>query len=88
MMDMGLVQRSIYGGILILIIIAVRVLLLDKLPKRTFPVLWGIALLRLLVPFSVASVFSVYTLLGLGRQEAAPEREAYVVYENICSKQA
>lgn len=50
-MDMGLVQRSIYGGILILIIIAVRVLLLDKLPKRTFPVLWGIALLRLLVPF-------------------------------------
>ncbi len=79
MMDMGLVQRSIYGGILILIIIAVRVLLLDKLPKRTFPVLWGIALLRLLVPFSVASVFSVYTLLGLGRQEAAPEREAYVV---------
>ena len=79
MMDMGLVQRSIYGGILILIIIAVRVLLLDKLPKRTFPVLWGIALLRLLVPFSVASVFSVYTLLGLGRQEAAPAREAYVV---------
>ena len=79
MMGMDLVQRSIYGGILILIILAVRVLLLDKLPKRTFPVLWGIALLRLLVPFSVASVFSVYTLLGLGRQEAAPAREAYVV---------
>lgn len=79
MMGMDLVQRSIYGGILILIILAVRVLLLDKLPKRTFPVLWGIALLRLLVPFSVASVFSVYTLLGLGRQEAARNQEAYVV---------
>lgn len=79
MMGMDLVQRSIYGGILILIILAVRVLLLDKLPKRTFPVLWGIALLRLLVPFSVASVFSVYTLMGLGRQETARDQEAYVV---------
>ena len=34
-MAMGLIQRSFCGGVLILVIIAVRILWLDKLPKRT-----------------------------------------------------
>lgn len=39
MADMGLVQRNFHGGILILVILAVRTALLGRLPKRTFPVL-------------------------------------------------
>ena len=60
---MGLVERSFYGGILIVVILAARALLRDKLPRRTFPILWGAALVRLLLPFSLSSVFSIYSLL-------------------------
>ena len=60
---MGMIQRSFYGGILIIVILLFRALLLNKLPKRTFPVLWSLVLARLLVPFSFSSVFSIYSLL-------------------------
>ena len=66
---MSLTEMSIYGSVLILVILAVRVLWLDKLPKRTFPVLWDIALLRLLVPFSVSSACSVYSFLEAGQRQ-------------------
>lgn len=65
---MNLTQMSIYGSVLILVILAARILWLDKLPKRTFPVLWSIVLFRLLVPFSVSSVCSVYSFLETGRK--------------------
>ena len=51
---MELVQRSLQGGILIVVIVAIRVLWLDRLPKRTFPVLWCVVLVRLLAPFSIS----------------------------------
>lgn len=74
MTGMGLLQRSFYGGILILVILAVRILWLDKLPKRTMPVLWGVALLRLLAPFSVPSACSVYSILRRIMGMTAPEQ--------------
>lgn len=73
----GLIQRSIYGGVLILAILTVRAVLLYKLPKRTFPILWGVALARLLLPFSFSSVFSVYSLL---QPKTVPEIPAYITY--------
>jgi len=68
---MSLPERSFYGGVMILAILAVRAVLLHRLPKRTFVVLWDVVLLRLLLPFSFASVFSVYTLLGAGIRQVA-----------------
>lgn len=69
-----LFSMSVYGGILILVVLFVRMLLKNKLPKQTFPVLWCVALLRLLLPFSVPSSLSVYSLVQ--RQTAAlQERE-------------
>ena len=73
----GLIQRSFCGGLLILVIIAVRILWLDKLPKRTFPVLWSLALARLLLPFTFSSAFSLYTLLQTTQRQTA--RESYPV---------
>lgn len=61
---MSLLQMSISGAILILAIVVIRAVAINRLPKKTFLVLWGIALLRLLIPFSVPSVFSVYSLVG------------------------
>lgn len=60
---MSLMEMSFYGAVLILIILAVRAGLKNRLPKITFIVLWMLALLRLLVPFSISSAWSVYTYL-------------------------
>lgn len=60
---MSLLQMSMRGAVIILAVIIIRALLLDKLPKKTFLFLWGIALFRLTVPFSVSSELSVYSLL-------------------------
>lgn len=48
-----LLKMSISGGILILLIIILRFLAINKLPKRVFVLLWNIALLRLLIPFDL-----------------------------------
>lgn len=68
---MSLMAMSISGAVLILVILAVRAGLKGRLPKRTFAVLWMVALIRLLIPFSVPSSWSAYTLL----QNAVPETE-------------
>ncbi|MDO4302544.1 MAG: M56 family metallopeptidase [Bacillota bacterium] len=60
---MGLLQMSITGGVIILIVTLIRALLLNRLPKKAFLFLWVIALFRLAVPFSVTSGLSIYTLL-------------------------
>lgn len=56
-------QMSATGSVMILFTVLVRTFLLHKLPKRTFPVLWGLCLLRLILPFSVPSVLSIYNLV-------------------------
>lgn len=60
---MNLVQMSVSAGIMIIAIIIIRALAINYLPKKTFLVLWVLALLRLLVPLSIPSPFSVYSLL-------------------------
>lgn len=61
---MSLLQMSFSGAILILAIVVIRALAINKLPKKTFLALWGVALLRLLIPFSLPSMFSVYSAIG------------------------
>ncbi len=58
---MSLLKMSLSAAVLILVITIIRALLLHKLPQKTFPVLWGVALCRLLVPFSIPSRFSIYS---------------------------
>lgn len=59
---MNLLRMSVSGGILILVVIVLRAMALHRLPKGTFLALWAVAALRLLVPFSLPSPLSVYTL--------------------------
>lgn len=61
---MSLLQMSFAGGMMILAIIVIRTLTINLLPKKTFMALWGITVVRLLFPFSIPSMFSVYSLLG------------------------
>lgn len=61
---MSLLQMSFSGAVMILTVVVIRALALHKLPKKTFLVLWGVVLVRLMVPYSVPSAFSVYSLMG------------------------
>ncbi|WP_125144177.1 M56 family metallopeptidase [Clostridium transplantifaecale] len=65
---MSLLQMSFSAAVMILIITVIRALFINRLPKATFIALWGIALIRLLVPFSLPSPLSVYSLAN--RSEA------------------
>ena len=67
---MNLLNMTISGAILIFIIVIIRVAAINKLPKKTFLVLWGIVLLRLLIPFSIPSTLSVYSLANLNVAES------------------
>lgn len=60
---MTLLQMSGTGAVLILMITVLRALTVHRLPKRTFLILWSVAVLRLLVPVSVPSALSAYALL-------------------------
>lgn len=61
---MNLLQMSFFGAVFIIVIVIIRAIAINKLPKKTFLVLWEMALFRLLIPFSIPSMFSVYTLIG------------------------
>ena len=61
---MNLLQMSLSGAVMILVIVVIRALAINKLPKKAFLVLWGVVVVRLLVPYSFSSTFSVYSLLG------------------------
>lgn len=60
---MGILQMSIYGGVLVLAVVAVRMAALRFLPKRMLVILWCIVLARLLVPLEIPSRFSVYSFV-------------------------
>ena len=61
---MSLLDMSFSASALILVIVITRALLLHKLPKQTFLVLWGVVLCRLLVPFEISSRFSIYSVVN------------------------
>jgi beta-lactamase regulating signal transducer with metallopeptidase domain len=57
---------SISASLLILAVVVIRALAIHKLPKATFLALWGVAVCRLLIPFTIespASIFSIFDKL-------------------------
>ena len=58
---LSLLEMSLYGGIFIIVIVILRAVAINRLPKAAFLVLWGAAFCRLVLPFSLPSPTSVYT---------------------------
>ena len=73
---MSLLQMSFLGTVIILLIVVLRAVLINRLPKKTFLILWWIALIQLLVPFSIKSVTSIYSLLQSIYSDINPVRTA------------
>lgn len=61
---MDLLEMSFYGAVFIIAVVIIRSVAINKLPKKTFLVLWEMVLLRLIIPFSIPSMFSIYTLIS------------------------
>lgn len=81
---MSLMEMSFSGAILVLVILAVRVVLKNRLPKITFTALWILVLFRLLVPFSIPFSWSVYAFLpDVDVVMEQVQHFAQGVYENI-----
>lgn len=59
---MNVLQMSISAGLLILAIIILRALSINRLPKKMFVALWGIAILRLLIPFTITLQYKTTNL--------------------------
>lgn len=55
---------SFYGAILITVIILIRSLAVNRLPKKVFLFLWAAALARLLLPFRFSSPTSIWHTVG------------------------
>ncbi len=62
---MNLLELTLQGGVLIGAILLLRLLLRYRLPGWTFRILWGVALVRLLVPLALPFPWNVYA--GLER---------------------
>lgn len=73
---MSLLQMSFLGTVIVLLIVVLRAVLINRLPKKTFLILWWIALIRLLVPFSIKSVTSIYSLFQSIYSDINPVRTA------------
>lgn len=82
---------AFYGSVMIAIVLALRAALKNRLPKFVFPVLWGVVLLRLLVPFSISSPLSLPVpgfLSGLSGFSLGEEEGTGVVVEDATQFQS
>ena len=57
--SMPLHFMMLYGSVLLLMVFTLRLLLKKRLPGYVFPLLWGLVIVRFLVPFSLSSPLSV-----------------------------
>lgn len=90
-MNMPFFLMAFYGSVMIAIVLALRAALKNRLPKFVFPVLWGVVLLRLLVPFSISSPLSLPVpgfLSGLSGFSLGEEEGTGVVVEDATQFQS
>lgn len=88
---MTLLEMSVSGAVFIIAVVMIRTAAINRLPKKTFLVLWDMVLLRLVIPFTIPSAFSIYTLIthtvsaptvleaGTDHAASAVSREHFVV---------
>ncbi|MDR3289333.1 MAG: M56 family metallopeptidase, partial [Peptococcaceae bacterium] len=75
---MNVIQMSLSAALIIVVAVIVRALAMYKLPKKTFLALWGVALCRLLIPFSIPAKTSVFGLIAYIRAQIAGSSAASV----------
>lgn len=80
---MSILQMTLSGAVMIIVIVIIRALTVRTLPKRTFTVMWYIALARLLIPYSIPCAFSVWSLLQEPPKEQIVPQAAVTEFTQI-----
>ena len=92
---MTLLEMSFSGAVFIIAVVIIRAIAINSLPKKTFLVLWEMVFLRLVIPFTIPSAFSIYTLINntistptffeaeTNNVASAVSREYFVVIQGI-----
>lgn len=80
---MTLLRMSIQAGILTVGIVLIRALGMNKLPKKSFLILWDIVLIKLLVPLSFPAKWNILALIhefqkNVGKTSASVQAEANI----------
>lgn len=96
-MNMPFHLMAFYGSIMIAAVLVLHGLLKNRLPKFVFPALWGVVLLRLLIPFSLSSPLSIkvpefalsfpYTERETATVEVSPVEDPPILQHGISSVQ-
>ncbi|PJO40884.1 hypothetical protein CWD94_25820 [Lysinibacillus xylanilyticus] len=60
---MSILNMSVDASLLLLIVLLMRILVRNKVPKQTFLILWGIVAFKLLIPYSFYSKLSIQPML-------------------------
>lgn len=77
---MNITQMSFSAAVLVIAITIIRAVSINRIPKKTFLVLWAVVILRLIMPFSIPSPFSVYSLIGNSTETTEKIAETPVAY--------
>jgi len=80
---MSILQMSISAGGLVIATVLIRTVALNRLPKKMFLVLWGVALFRLLIPVSISLPLSVPNIVGNVFRTTLPDNSMSPVVDNI-----
>ena len=75
---MTLAEMSFAGTVMIFVIAVIRAIAVNKLPKKTFLLLWEIVMLRLIIPVSIPSPSSIY-IPFLRLRVSAPHRSTSLI---------
>ena len=78
-------NMSLQASIFIIVIIIMRKLLKNKVPKKTFLVLWLIAWVKLMIPYSWSSKWSIMNLVSLYQKSI---KSAYINIIELIRKAA
>lgn len=84
-MNMPFYLMAVYGSFMIVIVLLLRGFLKNRLPRFVFPLLWGLVLLRFLIPFSLSSPLSArgFTELSLPLMENEATADSPVVEDSL-----
>lgn len=75
MQTVDLVTMSLTGSGMVVAVVLARALLLKRLPKQTFVILWALVALRLLMPLAIPVPVNAYSLLSMPTQAVAEKVE-------------
>ena len=75
MQTVDLVTMSLTGSGMVMAVVLARALLLKRLPKQTFVILWALVALRLLIPWAIPAPVNAYSLFSIPAQAVAEKVE-------------